>query len=87
MKSYARHASARWVGTRQRGKGAINTPSAALKMALYATDGESKRTGTNPAELMAAAIAGLVGAGAEIRGFEAVDTSYPGFLDELEQLR
>jgi osmotically inducible protein OsmC len=58
MKTYARHASARWLGTRQRGKGAINTPSAGLKMALHAGDGEAKGHGTNPAELIAAAIAG-----------------------------
>jgi lipoyl-dependent peroxiredoxin len=58
MKTYARHASARWLGTRQRGKGAITTPSAGLKMALHAGDGEAKAHGTNPAELMAAAIAG-----------------------------
>jgi osmotically inducible protein OsmC len=58
MKTYARHASARWLGTRQRGKGVINTPSAALKMALHAADGDPKGCGTNPAELIAAAIAG-----------------------------
>jgi lipoyl-dependent peroxiredoxin len=58
MKTYARHASARWLGTRQRGKGDINTPSAALKMALHAADGDAKGYGTNPAELIAAAIAG-----------------------------
>jgi osmotically inducible protein OsmC len=58
MKTYARHASARWLGTRHRGKGAINTPSAALKMALHAADGDAKRRGTNPTELIAAAIAG-----------------------------
>lgn len=58
MKTYARHASARWMGTRQRGKGAINTPSAALKMALHGGDGDAKGRGTNPAELIAAAIAG-----------------------------
>ena len=58
MKTYARHASARWLGTRHRGKGAINTPSAALKMALHAADGDTKGRGTNPAELIAAAIAG-----------------------------
>ena len=58
MKTYARHASAQWLGTRQRGKGAINTPSAALKMALHATSGDGKGGGTNPAELIAAAIAG-----------------------------
>ena len=58
MKAYARHASARWVGTRQRGKGAINTPSAALKIALHPGDGDARGSGTNPAELIAAAIAG-----------------------------
>ena len=57
MKTYARHASARWLGTRQRGNGAINTPSAALKLALHAADGDAKTGGTNPAELIAAAIA------------------------------
>ena len=58
IKPYARHASVRWVGTRQRGKGAITTPSAVLKMALYAAGEDIKRRGTNPAELVAAAIAG-----------------------------
>jgi lipoyl-dependent peroxiredoxin len=58
MKSYAKHASVRWLGTRQRGKGAINTPAATLKMALHATDADLKRRGTNPSELVAAAIAG-----------------------------
>ena len=58
MKKYARHASARWLGTRQRGNGAINTPSAVLKMALHAADGDAKGRGTNPAELIAAAVAG-----------------------------
>jgi len=58
MKSYARHASARWLGTRQRGKGAISTPSAALQVALHAADGEATVRGTNPAELIAAALAG-----------------------------
>jgi 3-phosphoshikimate 1-carboxyvinyltransferase len=36
---------------------------------------------------MAAAIAGLVGHGASIGGFEAVATSYPGFLEQVEALR
>ena len=58
MKTYARHASARWLGTRQRGKGVIDTPSAALKVALQAAENEAKGRGTNPAELIAAAIAG-----------------------------
>lgn len=58
MKTYARHASARWLGTRQRGKGAIHTPSGALNLALRATDGDAKGRGTHPAELIAAALAG-----------------------------
>ena len=58
MKSYARQASVQWLGTRQRGKGALNTRSAALKMALQGTDGNTKRRSTNPAELVAAAVAG-----------------------------
>jgi len=58
MKPYARKASVLWLGTRQRGKGALSTPSAALKMALYAAGGDSKRRGTNPPELIAAAHAG-----------------------------
>jgi osmotically inducible protein OsmC len=58
MKSYARKASVLWLGTRQRGKGAIRTPSAALKMAFYAAGGDLKRRGTNPSELVAAAHAG-----------------------------
>lgn len=57
MKTYARHAAARWLGTRQHGKGAINTPSAVLRVALHAA-GDAKGCGTNPAELIAAAIAG-----------------------------
>jgi osmotically inducible protein OsmC len=58
MRSFARQASVRWLGTRHHGKGALNTPSAALKMALHATDGDTRRRGTNPAELVAAAVAG-----------------------------
>jgi lipoyl-dependent peroxiredoxin len=58
MKPYERKASVLWLGTRQRGKGAISTPSAALKMALFATGGDIKRRGTNPPELIAAAHAG-----------------------------
>jgi osmotically inducible protein OsmC len=57
-KPYTRKASVLWVGTRQRGKGAIRTPNAALKMALYAAGGNLKRRGTNPSELVAAAHAG-----------------------------
>lgn len=58
MKPYARKASVLWLGTRQRGKGAISTPNAALKMALFASGGDVKRRGTNPPELIAAAHAG-----------------------------
>lgn len=52
MKSYARRAFVRWQGTREHGKGSLNTPSAALKMALHASDGAKKRRGTNPPELV-----------------------------------
>ena len=55
MKPCARKASVLWLGTSQRGKGAISTPSAALNMALYTANGDTKRRGTNPPELMAAA--------------------------------
>ena len=58
MKAYTRKASVLWLGTRERGKGTLSTPSAALKMALYAAGGDGKRRGTNPPELMAAAHAG-----------------------------
>ena len=58
MKPYARKASVLWLGTRQRGKGAISTPSEALKLALYASGGDTRRRGTNPPELVAAAHAG-----------------------------
>ena len=57
MKTYAQHASARWLGTRQRGKGAIK-PLDALKVALHPASGDAKGCGTTPAELIAAAIAG-----------------------------
>lgn len=58
IKPYTRQASVLWLGTRERGKGALNTPSAALKLALYAAGGGLKRGGTNPPELIAAAHAG-----------------------------
>src|SRR6266571_57570 len=58
MKPYTRNASVLWLGTRQRGKGAISTPSAVLKKAPYASGSDSKRRGTNPPELIAAAHAG-----------------------------
>jgi len=57
-KPYSRRASVLWLGTRGRGKGAISTPSAALKLPLYAAGGDLKRQGTNPPELIAAAHAG-----------------------------
>jgi lipoyl-dependent peroxiredoxin len=58
MKPYDRQASVRWLGTRQRGKGALSTPSSALKMALCPAGGDKKRRSTNPPELIAAAHAG-----------------------------
>src|SRR6266478_285465 len=58
MKPYTRNASVLWLGTRQRGKGAISTPSAVLKKAPYASGSDLKRRGTNPPELVAAAHAG-----------------------------
>jgi lipoyl-dependent peroxiredoxin len=58
MKPYARWASVRWLGTRQRGKGLLNTPSAARETAFHTTDGDIKRRGTNSPELVAAALAG-----------------------------
>jgi len=58
MKPYTRQASVLWLGTRAHGKGAVNTPSAALKMALHASGGDLKRRGTSPPELIAAAHAG-----------------------------
>lgn len=61
MKVYAQQASVRWMGTRQRGKGVLRTPSAALKMSFYAAGIGRKRRGTNPLELMAAAHAGSFG--------------------------
>jgi lipoyl-dependent peroxiredoxin len=58
MKPFATQASARWLGTRRRGKGAISTPSTALKMAALHPSGSRGRQGTNPCELIAAAHAG-----------------------------
>jgi len=57
-KVFAKQASVRWSGTRQRGQGVISTPRAALKMALYASTGNLRRRGTDPSELIAAAHAG-----------------------------
>ena len=58
MKPYTRKASVLWLGTRQRGKGAISTPSDVLNKAPYASGSDIKRRGTNPPELIAAAHAG-----------------------------
>ena len=58
MKPYTRKASVLWLGTRQRGKGAISTPSTVLRKAPYASGHDNKRQSTNPPELIAAAHAG-----------------------------
>jgi osmotically inducible protein OsmC len=58
MKPYTRKASVLWLGTRQHGKGAISTPSAALKKVPYASGSDLKWRGTSPPELIAAAHAG-----------------------------
>jgi osmotically inducible protein OsmC len=58
MKPYTRKASVLWLGTRQRGKGAISTPSAVLKQVPYASGSDIRRRGTSPPELIAAAHAG-----------------------------
>ena len=58
MKPYTRKASVLWLGTRQRGKGAISTPSAVLQKVPYASGSDLRRWGTSPPELIAAAHAG-----------------------------
>jgi lipoyl-dependent peroxiredoxin len=58
MKPYARQASVRWLGKGRPGKGAINPANTALKMILYPQNGDIKRRGINPPELIAAAHAG-----------------------------
>src|ERR1017187_4162757 len=58
MKPYTRKASVLWLGTRDRGKGAISTPSAVLKKVPYASGSDIRRRGTSPPELIAAAHAG-----------------------------
>jgi lipoyl-dependent peroxiredoxin len=58
MRPYTRKASVIWLGTRQRGKGAISTPSAVLAKAPYTSGSGMKQRGTSPAELLAAAHAG-----------------------------
>jgi lipoyl-dependent peroxiredoxin len=51
-------ASVLWQGTRLHGKGAVTTPSAALKNVPYASGSDLRRRGTSPPELIAAAHAG-----------------------------
>src|SRR5512147_2638155 len=58
MRPYTRKASVLWLGSRQRGEGAISTPSAVLKKVPYTSGSDVKRRGTSPAELLAAAHAG-----------------------------
>ena len=58
MKPYTRTASVLWRGSRQRGKGAISTPSAVLRKAPYTSGSGVRRRLTSPAELLAAAHAG-----------------------------
>jgi len=58
MKPFTRKASVLWLGTRQRGKGAISTASAVLKKIPYGSGSDVKQRGTNPPELIAAAHAG-----------------------------
>ena len=58
MKPYTRKASVLWLGSRQRGKGAISTASAVLKKVPYASGSDLRQRGTSPAELIAAAHAG-----------------------------
>ncbi len=58
MKHYTQTASVLWLGSRQRGKGAISTPSAVLRKAPYTSGSGVKRRRTSPAELLAAAHAG-----------------------------
>jgi len=58
MKPFTQKASVLWLGTRQRGKGAISTPSAVLKKVPYASGSGIRGRGTSPPELIAAAHAG-----------------------------
>ncbi len=58
MKPYTRKASVLWLGTRQRGTGAVSTPSAVLEKTPYGFGSELRRRGTSPPELIAAAHAG-----------------------------
>ncbi len=58
MKPYVWKASVLWSGVRHPPGPAISARGEVLKMALYAADGETRRGGTNPPELIAAAHAG-----------------------------
>ena|ERR1043166_504116 len=58
MKPYTRTASVFWLGSHQRGKGTISTPSTVLNEAPYGPSMGLKRKSTNPSELIAAAHAG-----------------------------
>jgi lipoyl-dependent peroxiredoxin len=55
MSPYTRKASVLWLGTRQRGKGAVSTPSAVLERVSCTSGSDIKHRGTSPAELIAAA--------------------------------
>jgi lipoyl-dependent peroxiredoxin len=55
MKPYTRKASVFWLGTRQRGKGAVSTASAVLRKVPCTSGSKVKQRGTSPAELLAAA--------------------------------
>src|SRR5512135_3829604 len=58
MKPFTRKASVLWLGTSERGKGSISTPSAVLRKVPYASGSDLRRRGTSPPELIAAAHAG-----------------------------
>jgi len=59
MKPFTRKATVIWLGTHQRGKGAITTPSGVLKKTSYGFGPHLKPgRSTNPPELIAAAHAG-----------------------------
>jgi len=55
MKPFTRKASVLWLGSGERGKGSVSTPSAVLKQAPYRSGNHQKQGGTNPPELIAAA--------------------------------
>ena len=58
MKPYTRKASVLWLGTHQRGKGAISTSSAVLWKGPYASGSDIQQRDTNRLEMIAAAHAG-----------------------------